>query len=313
MKPALLRGPVPNGAIIDADTTTPGAVNRRERTHTARSDLAPFLKWAGGKRSLVPELLRHVPEKVNTYYEPFLGGGALFFALLQLPGPRRFRRAVLWDTNGELISCYRAIREDVTGVLDALEEHREGEEHYYRVRDQNPARLSDAKRAARTIYLNRNGFNGLYRVNRSGLFNVPFGKHASLQTMNADRLRAVSDALRDVSLEVGDFFDCVKPARPRDFVYFDPPYVPLSRTSNFTDYSITGFGEAQQQRLAELLRELGRKKIPALLSNSDCAATRALYEGMSIGEVRVARLINSNGSGRGRVSELLVRSWPYPC
>lgn len=311
MKPAIARDPRSGAALVDTDTARPAAV--QGRTRTARSDLAPFLKWAGGKRALVPELLRHVPAELDTYYEPFLGGGALFFALLQLPGRRRFRRAVLWDTNSELISCYRAIRADVTAVLAALEKHVEGEEHYYRVRDQNPARLSDANRAARTIYLNRNGFNGLYRVNRSGRFNVPFGKHTSLQTMNTDRLRAVSEALQGVDVAVGDFADCVKAAGPRDFVYFDPPYVPLSRTSNFTDYSITGFGEAQQQRLADLLRHLGREKVRALLSNSDCEVTRALYRGLPIDEVRVARLINSVASGRGQVSELLVRSWRYPC
>jgi DNA adenine methylase len=295
-----------------------------ERTapHSAgatRNDVAeplarPFLKWAGGKRALLRELWRYLPRTIDTYYEPFVGGGALFFALVSGPAGRRpFRRAVLGDANAELISCYRTVRSDVSGVMQALAAHQDGEAHFYDTRAKNPARLSDAERAARTIYLNRNGYNGLYRVNRAGQFNVPFGKYAALRTVRADRLVAAARALQDVTLEVGDFADCVRSAGRGDFVYFDPPYVPLSATSDFTAYSEGGFGEAHQQRLATLLRRFRLEKVPALLSNSDCPATRALYKGLPIKEVQVARSINAIASRRGQVSELLVRSFGYPC
>jgi len=279
---------------------------------------APFLKWAGGKRSILPEILPLIVDpghRIETYHEPFVGGGAVFFALAALApgGARPFREAILADTNAELISCYSTVRSDVEGVLSALHEHRDGEEYFYRVRDMVPEKieaLSPARRAARTIYLNRNGFNGLFRVNRSGRFNVPFGKYTRLRTVSAERLRAASQALRHATLRVCDFEDCVASAGPSDFVYFDPPYVPLSRSSSFTAYGPQGFGEAEQRRLAELLRRLGRRGVRALLSNSDCPFTRGLYAGLPTIRLQVRRSINSVASGRGGVSELLVASLP---
>ena len=277
---------------------------------------APFLKWAGGKRSILPEILPLIVDpgrRIETYHEPFVGGGAVFFALAALGSgaARPFRKAILADTNAELISCYSTVRSDVEGVLSALREHRDGEEYFYRVRDWAPEKLSPARRAARTIYLNRNGFNGLFRVNRSGRFNVPFGKYARLRTVSAERLRAASLALRHATLKVCDFEDCVAADRPSDFVYFDPPYVPLSRSSSFTAYGPQGFGEGEQRRLAEVLRRLGRGGVRALLSNSDCPITRGLYAGLPTIRVQVRRSINSVASGRGGVSELLVGSLPF--
>jgi DNA adenine methylase len=274
---------------------------------------APFLKWAGGKRSVLHAILPLVPDGIETYHEAFVGGGALFFALAARGPGRRpvFRRAILSDTNAELIACYSAIRSDLTGVLSALAEHRGGEEYFYRVRDQEPSRLSLPEQAARTIYLNRNGYNGLFRVNRSGKFNVPFGQHAVLKMVSVERLRAVSAALRDVTLRVCDFEACVAGAGPADFVYFDPPYVPVSASASFTAYGAHGFGEAEQRRLAATLRRLGKDRVPALLSNSDCPTTRALYAGLPVQAVRVARAINSVASGRGRVGELLVRNFRF--
>jgi DNA adenine methylase len=280
---------------------------------------APFLKWAGGKRSILPAILPLIVDpghRIETYHEPFVGGGAVFFALAALGSgaARPFRKAILADTNAELISCYSTVRSDVEGVLSALREHRDGEEYFYRVRDIVPEKLeklTPARRAARTIYLNRNGFNGLFRVNRSGRFNVPFGKYAQLRTVSAERLRAASLALRHATLRVCDFEECVAAAGPSDFVYFDPPYVPLSRSSSFTAYGPQGFGEAEQRRLAEVLRRLGRGGVRALLSNSDCPITRGLYAGLPTIRVQVRRSINSVASGRGGVSELLVGSFPF--
>jgi DNA adenine methylase len=275
--------------------------------------LGPFLKWAGGKRSLLPQIEPLVPRRIDTYYEPFVGGGALFFFLAG-EEPRRFRRAVLGDGNAELIVCYQAVKDDVEEVIRALVGHTYDQDHFYRVRALEPQDLSVAERAARTIYLNRTGFNGLYRVNSSGKFNVPFGRYKKLlQVCRPEQLRRVSQALRgdDVEIVPGDFGAVVAGARRGDFVYFDPPYVPVSATSKFTAYAQLGFGLPDQERLAETLRRLGRREVPALLSNSDCAFTRKLYRGLDPIPVDVRRSINSVASRRGPVSELLVKSFGY--
>jgi DNA adenine methylase len=204
---------------------------------------APFLKWAGGKRQLLERILQVVPGEMDTYYEPFVGGGALFFALA---GARRFRRAVLADANRELILCYEAVRDDVDGVIRALRPHRYDRRIYYQVRAQDPARLSAAARAARLIYLNRCGYNGLYRVNSRGLFNVPFGRYRNPVICDEIKLRAAAAALQSATLVCQDFAVTVAAATPGDFVYLDPPYVPLSPTSSFTAYAQRGFDAAEQ-------------------------------------------------------------------
>jgi DNA adenine methylase len=275
-----------------------------------RGGLAPFLKWAGGKRSLLPQLLAFVPPKIKTYYEPFIGGGAVFFELARLG---RFKRARLADHNEELIRCYAAIKRNVAEVVRALDEHRYDEEAYYRVRELDPDKLSDPARAARTIYLNRCGFNGLYRVNKSGRFNVPFGHYVRPRLVQPERLRLVAEALQNADLEAGDFETAVAGAGRGDFIYFDPPYVPVSPTANFTAYARLGFAATDQARLAKLLRRLGKSGVTALLSNSDCAETRRLYHRLPIVAVDVRRSINSDITKRGPVSELIVRSFSYPC
>lgn len=265
---------------------------------------APFLKWAGGKRALLPHLLELAPARIRTYYEPFLGGGALFFALAR---ERRFERAVLADSNAELIGCYRAIQSNANAVIRHLERHPYDERHYYKVRDDlDPKNLSAPERAARLIYLNRAGYNGLYRVNRTGQFNVPFGRHRRPRICDPARLKAVAAALANVELVAGDFEPAVATARPGDFVYFDPPYVPISATSSFTGYAQKGFNLADQERLAALLRDLMGRGVAALLSNSDCPTTRSLYDGLHPRQVSVRRPINSVAGRRGAVGELLV-------
>jgi DNA adenine methylase len=268
--------------------------------------LRPFLKWAGGKRQLLPRILALVPPRVRTYVEPFLGGGAVFFALA---AERRFQRAVLGDVNGELINCYQALRDDVEAVIAPLSRLKNTPEEYYRVRGQSPARMSPAARAARVIYLNRCGYNGLYRVNSEGLFNVPFGRYARPRICDPERLRAASQALAGVELVQGDFNAVAGRRRlgPDDFVYLDPPYVPLSKTASFTAYA-GGFSMADQERLAKLLRRMADKGIAAVLSNSDCADTRRLYDGLAIESLPARRAINSVASRRGPVAELLVQT-----
>jgi DNA adenine methylase len=270
---------------------------------------APFLKWAGGKRQLLPHILGAIPDGVRTYYEPFVGGGAVFFALVARG--RRFQRAVLGDANEELIRCYAALQQDVGAVIRALRRHRYERGHYYEVRAREPRSLSPAARAARLIYLNRSGYNGLYRVNRAGRFNVPFGRYKDPLICDEERLRAASAALQGVTLVHGDFEATLKGARQGDFVYLDPPYVPLSATSSFTAYARTPFDAVAQARLAAKLRQLGARGVRALLSNSDCAETRSLYDRLPSVGVPVRRAINSVASGRGTVGELLVRSFEY--
>jgi DNA adenine methylase len=278
------------------------------KAYRAEAVPAPFLKWAGGKRQLVERILAFAPDGIETYYEPFLGGGAVFFAMA---GRRLFRRAIVGDANQELVLCYQAIQSQVERVIRALRLHRYEERYYYRVRDLEPGELDAPARAARLIYLNRCGYNGLYRVNRRGRFNVPFGRYTRPLICDEGRLRAAAAALRDVQIRSGDFEDRMLEATATDFVYLDPPYVPLSKTSSFTSYAQRHFGEEEQARLAKALRALGERGVPALLSNSDCDLTRKLYRGLPKRKVPVRRAINSVATGRGAVRELLVKSYAY--
>jgi DNA adenine methylase len=265
---------------------------------------APFLKWAGGKRQLLPRILQLVPARIDTYYEPFVGGGAVFF---ELAAQARFRRAVIGDANAELVTCYTAIRDEVEAVIAALGKYRNDHDQYYQARAQDPARLPPAGRAARVIFLNRCGYNGLYRVNSKGIFNVPFGRYRRPVICDETKLRAAAEALRGVEIVCGDFAKMLATPGPGDFVYLDPPYVPISATSSFTAYAARDFGPAAQERLAEALRALSERGAPALLSNSDCRATRKLYRGLAIERIRARRAINSVAGGRGLVSEILVK------
>ncbi len=257
------------------------------------------MKWAGGKRQLLEQLRPLFPSAYGRYFEPFAGGAAVFFAL----GPRD---AVLGDMNAELIDCYRAIRDDVEGVIEALRRYKYGAVHYYRAREADPSALGIAARAARTLYLNRTGYNGLYRVNRAGKFNVPMGRYTNPQLCDADNLRACAAAIRGVNLRVGDFEAVTAGARAGDLVYFDPPYVPVSDTADFTSYVPGGFGAVQQERLAGLFAKLAKRGVHAVLSNSDTPAVRALYAGFRIEKVLAARFINSRASRRGKVGEVVV-------
>lgn len=265
----------------------------------------PFLKWAGGKRRLLAQYAPLLPAEIRGYHEPFLGSGAVFFFLR----PRLQGRICLSDRVGELAATYRAVRDDVEGVIRRLRRHTYGKEHYYRVRAQNPKRLSPAGRAARFIYLNRTGFNGLYRVNRRGEFNVPFGRYVNPTICDAEGLRAASAALAEAAVEVGGFSVLPKKVRPGDFVYLDPPYHPLGGTSNFTAYTSDGFGDGEQRRLAETCRALDEKGARFMLSNSDTPLIHTLYKGFRIGRAFALRAINSNPARRGRIAELVIRNY----
>jgi DNA adenine methylase len=259
----------------------------------------PFLKWAGGKTSLLPELVRHVPGPLRRYHEPFVGGGALFFAVAP-------RRAVLSDANGELIHCWRQVRDDVHGVLDALSVHVYDRARFEAVRALDPLRLPPAERAARFIYLNKTCFNGLWRVNRGGRFNVPFGRYKNPTFHNPGLLLRASRALRGVQLHRAPFEVALQRAAPGDFVYLDPPYDPVSQTASFTSYTRLAFTWQDQERLAAECAALNRRGVRFLLSNSATPRIRALYRVFEQRLVRAPRHISCKGGGRGHVDELLV-------
>jgi len=268
----------------------------------------PLLKWVGGKRQLMPELLKYVPDKINTYFEPFIGGGALFW---ELANQRRFKQAVISDMNLRLVRTYTAIRDHVENVIGLLKEYPYDKDFFYETREKDPDHLGDVGCAAWFIYLNKAGFNGLWRVNKAGKFNVPFGKYTNPTICDADNLRACSAALQGVEIIHGDFEAVVGtrwPAGGHAFVYFDSPYIPLNATSNFASYTADGFGDKDQERLMLTAKWLKRSKsCSVLLSNSSAPRVYEIYKDFEIIEVDARRNVNSKASKRGAVKELLIR------
>jgi DNA adenine methylase len=266
----------------------------------------PFLKWAGGKSQLLLDLRARLPASFGGYHEPFLGGGALYFDLME--NGRLRGGAQLSDVNTNLLDAWIALRDDVEGVISALQNHPNDERHFYAVRAQEPADLSLVERAARVIFLNKTGFNGLYRENSSGRFNVPFGRYANPPICDEPNLRAVSRALQGTSIEVRDFRAVIDRAKAGDLVYFDPPYAPVSTTSSFTAYAKGGgFGEAEQRALRDTALELARGGVHVVLSNSDVPLIRELYRDFQVDVVLARRNINSKADRRGEVQEVIAR------
>ncbi len=270
---------------------------------------APFLKWVGGKRQLLPELLRRIErlETFGAYHEPFVGGGALFFELWsrgRLSGPVR-----LSDNNPNLIVAYEGVKHEVEPVIELLREHarRHDKEHYYATRAAQPDSL--AAQAARIIYLNRTCFNGLFRENSRGEFNVPMGRYVNPRICDEANLRAVAKALREVRIEIAPFDSVLDAAAPGDLVYFDPPYHPVSATANFTAYQKGGFGEEDQRMLAGVFRTLDASGVYVLLSNSWTEFVRGLYADFALEKVSASRCVNSRADRRGAVWEVLVRNF----
>ena len=265
----------------------------------------PFLKWAGGKHRLLAQYAPYFPTHCTTYFEPFLGGGAVFFA-------RAPQRAVLADINPELVNVYTCLRDDPEAVIALLTTHaaRHNHDHYYAMRALQPPQLAPAERAARLIYLNRTCFNGLYRENASGAFNVPMGRYLHPQICNAANLRAVSAVLQRAEIVHAPFAAVVERAQAGDFVYFDPPYHPLSATSSFTAYSRFRFGATQQQQLRDTFAALAARGVSAMLSNSDCPFTRELYQDFPIITITANRAINMRPEKRGKITEILVLNGP---
>jgi DNA adenine methylase len=281
----------------------------------------PFLKWAGGKGQLLPELSRRLPEHFARYHEPFVGGGAFFFYLWN--NRRLPAGALLSDFNPELIDCYRAVRDHVEDLIELLQEHKAhtgDKAYFYAIRfwDRQPdfAQRPLVERAARTIFLNRTCYNGLYRLNNKQQFNAPFGYYKNPLVVDPDNMREVSHALQDVDLQQADFGIVLERADKGDLVYFDPPYYPLSQTASFTSYTHRGFGEAEQRRLADVFGALIERGCYVMISNSSTEFTNELYSAVGNGSVnkeivKASRKINCDGRKRGFVDELIVSNYSY--
>jgi DNA adenine methylase len=272
----------------------------------------PFIKWVGGKRRLLPTLLEQVPRSFRRFHEPFLGGGAFYFAA-SVAFPRPQSPAVLADRNLRLIRTWRAVRDDVEGLIARLREYAAHHDRtqFEAVRALNPDTFAaDAEVGAWFIYLNKTGYNGLYRVNRRGVFNVPFGRQSNPTICDDQNLRACARALAGVDLRHAAFDESTADAAPGDFVYFDPPYVPVSATADFTGYTEDGFSLADHARLRDHAATLAARGVHVVLSNADTPLVRRLYDGFRQAQVFMPRAVNRDAAGRGPVAELLLSAGP---
>ena len=269
--------------------------------------ISPIVKWVGGKRQLLPEIMPLINKKCSTYVEPFFGGGAVFFELQP-------KKAIINDYNSELVNVYTVVRDHSEELIEELEKHNRynNGEYFYMIRalDRSEAydTMSDTEKAARIIYLNKTCYNGLYRVNSAGQFNSPYGKYKNPNIVNEDSIRAMSRYLQSnkITIRQGDYKEVLKGLRRGAFVYLDPPYMPISLSSSFTGYTENGFSYAQQVTLKEECDKLRKKGISFLQSNSDCPEIRDLYREYEIRTVQAKRRINSKGNKRGEINEVLI-------
>ena len=273
----------------------------------------PFVKWAGGKRQLIPILNENLPKTFGTYYEPFLGGGALLFHILT---ERNAQKCNISDLNSDLVLTYTTIRDRIDELISSLKSHdkkyqKDSKSYYYSVRESNPR--SEIEKTSRLLFLNRTCFNGLYRVNSKGKFNVPLGSYTNPNIVNEDNLRSVSTILHSskVAIKCRDFESVLRDAKKGDLVYFDPPYQPVSDTANFTSYTNKNFTYDDLNRLAELCLELDSKGCKVLLSNSDSKEVAEIFSDKpwKINKVQANRSINSNSKKRTGHFELLIKNY----
>ncbi len=272
----------------------------------------PFVKWVGGKRQLLAQFRRlnlYPPEKFDIrtgrYFEPFVGGGAVFFDLLPEKG-------FLSDLNKELVTTYNVIKNGVEGLIASLKKHKTDKEYFLNIRAKDSKSLSDLDVASRFIFLNRTCFNGLYRVNSKGGFNVPYGKYANPLICDESNLRKVSKSLQNIEIKHQDYKEVLKTAKKGDFVYLDPPYYPVSKTSSFTSYTAEAFLDKEQIELRDTVLELNKRGCFVMLSNSDTSFINKIYSGhknIRVNKVEAGRAINSKGSGRGKITEVLVTNY----
>ncbi len=273
----------------------------------------PFVKWVGGKRGLVSQLLPLIPKNFNNYFEPFVGGGALFFELFNL-GLLRDKQIFIFDKNEELINSYIIVKNSPEKLLKGLKEFQtnHSKEFYYEVREWDRKddfkNLDEVLRAARFIYLNKTCFNGLYRVNKKGYFNVPIGRYKEPKIYDEELILNASYALQNATIEVADFSKVLEYAKKKDFIYFDPPYYPLNETSNFTSYTDMAFLEEEQKRLYEVFNKLDKRGCFVMESNSDTEFIKNLYKKYKIDIVYMHRFINSKKDGRLKIEEVIIRN-----
>lgn len=269
--------------------------------------ITPIVKWVGGKRQLLSEIIPLIPKNISTYVEPFVGGGAIFFELQP-------KKAIINDYNSELMNVYNTIKNHPEELISELAVHKNNNspEYYYQIREldrtEKFSEMSSIKKAARIIFLNKTCYNGLYRVNAAGQFNSPYGKYKNPNIVNAPAIRAISNYFnkKNITIKNRDYKEVLLGLRKGSFVYFDPPYAPISSSSSFTGYTENGFSLEQQKELKKECDKLTKKKIPFLVSNSDCEFIRDLYKDYTIVTVKARRSINSQSKNRGEINEVLI-------
>jgi DNA adenine methylase len=284
----------------------------QEYSQIALSEPKPFVKWAGGKRQLMPELEKNFPTKFGTYVEPFLGGGAVMFDLLTKESNLKCNVS---DLNSDLVLAYVTIRDRLEKLIESLENHsknyhKDSTGYYYEVRNQEPK--NQIEKVSRLLFLNKTCFNGLYRVNSKGKFNVPLGRYTNPNIVNKENLQIVSKTLQSAKIKIScrDFGSIVKDAKKGDFVYFDPPYQPISDTANFTSYTHRDFTEDDLERLADLANQLNSKGCKVMLSNSNSKTVKKLFSsGWAIKEIKANRSINSNSQKRTGHKEIIIKNY----
>lgn len=277
---------------------------------TNNKDLKPITKWVGGKRQLLPYLYEFMPKSFNNYFEPFVGGGAMLFSIAP-------KNAVINDLNTDLINLYNVIKTDPEKLLSVLEYHSKNnnKEYYLKIRelDRNDSikKLSNIEKAARILYMLKVDFNGMYRVNKKNQFNVPYGKYKNPKIADREGIINVSNYFNNNNIKIfnTDFEKAIETAQPNDFVYFDPPYVPINKTSSFTSYTSEGFNLNEQKRLRNTFFKLSNKGVKVMLSNSDVDIIRELYKEANIHSVQANRFINSNSKKRGKIGEVIITNY----
>ena len=276
----------------------------------SKQALRPFTKWTGGKRQLLSVIKSLMPESYNRYFEPFVGGGALFFELAP-------KDAIINDFNSELINCYQQIKDNPSELIKSLSKHKErnSKEYYLNLRsadrDSRIEKMNNVERAARIMYMLRVNFNGLYRVNSKNQFNVPYGRYKNPQIVDSALIVSISQYLNENTIHIlnGDFEEAVKDVEAGDFVYFDPPYIPLSETSSFTSYTHEGFSYEDQVRLRDTFKKLDEKGAYVMLSNSSSPLVGELYKDFNIHKVSATRTNGAKSSSRGKIDEIIVTNY----
>ncbi|MBN1502301.1 DNA adenine methylase [Candidatus Woesearchaeota archaeon] len=273
--------------------------------------LPVFVKWAGGKSKLIPQFKEHFPEKVESYYEPFLGGGAVFFYFTQFYKPNKL---VLSDINHVLVELYRNVKENPDQLIKLLKEHKskhtpDSSKYYYKMRERYNQLHNTIEKSALFLYLNKTCFNGLYRENAKGHFNVPIGRYKNPSIVNAGEIKKASSLLKNAEVFEQDFENILPSVNKNDFVYLDPPYHPVSETSSFTSYSKQDFGKEDQKRLAEFCKKLDKKGVKFMLSNSDTKFVKELYSEFNIHLVSTRRMISADKTKRKTINEVVVKNY----